>query len=206
MDGRLGWRWLCFLLIRFWPRLGLKRVPGSIVAMLIATLVVAVFNLQECIGYCHHRFQIRTAGDPIGLAPFHIPTIDMALLRDLIGPATAIALLGAIESLLSAVVADGLSGERHDSNTELVAQGIANIVCPFFGGLPATGAIARTSANVANGGRSPVSGVVHALTLLAIVLLFAGLRPLCRWLLWRRYWLRYRSAWGSGPNSNASVN
>ena len=95
------------------------------------------------------------------------------MVRDLIGPATAIAVLGAIESLLSAVVADGLTNDRHDSNTELVAQGIANIVCPFFGGLPATGAIARTSANVNNGGRSPISGIVHAITLLGIVLLFA---------------------------------
>jgi SulP family sulfate permease len=84
-----------------------------------------------------------------------------------------IALLGAIESLLSAVVADGLSGDRHDSNTELNAQGIANIVCPFFGGLPATGAIARTSANVNNGGRTPVAGITHSLTLLLVVLVFA---------------------------------
>jgi len=95
------------------------------------------------------------------------------MVRDLIGPATAIAMLGAIESLLSAVVADGLIHERHDSNTELVAQGIANIFCPFFGGLPATGAIARTSANINHGGRSPVSGMIHAITLLGIVLLFA---------------------------------
>jgi SulP family sulfate permease len=95
------------------------------------------------------------------------------MLRELIGPATAIALLGAIESLLSAVVADGLSGDRHDSNTELIAQGLANLVCPFFGGLPATGAIARTSANINSGGKTPIAGIVHALTLLAIVFLAA---------------------------------
>src|SRR5207342_3974537 len=88
-------------------------------------------------------------------------------------PAMTIALLGAIESLLSAVVADGLSGDRHDSNTELIAQGVANIVCPFFGGLPATGAIARTSANVNNGGRTPIAGIAHSLTLLLVVLVFA---------------------------------
>jgi len=89
-------------------------------------------------------------------------------------PALAIALLGAIESLLSAVVADGLAGDRHDSNTELIAQGISNLICPFFSGLPATRAIARTSANINNGAKSPVAGIVHRLTLLAIVLVFAG--------------------------------
>ena len=91
----------------------------------------------------------------------------------LICPATAIALLGAIESLLSAVVADGLTGERHDSNTELIAQGIANLVCPIFGGLPATGAIARTSANINNGAKTPLAGIIHAATLLVIILLAA---------------------------------
>lgn len=163
----------CLVLIRFWPRLGLKRVPGSIVAMLLATGVVAFFQLQDTLGLATIGSKFGSEAIPSRLPPFQIPPIDLALIRDLIGPATAIALLGAIESLLSAVVADGLSNERHDSNSELIAQGIANVVCPFFGGLPATGAIARTSANVANGGRSPVSGIVHALTLLTIVLLFA---------------------------------
>ncbi len=163
----------CFLLIRLWPKFGWKRVPGSIVAMLVATVVVAVFHLQD-------SFHIATIGSkfgaqaiPSGLPPFHFPEINLELFRELLGPATAIAILGSIESLLSAVVSDGLTGHRHDSNTELIAQGVANIVCPFFGGLPATGAIARTSANVSNGGRSPISGIVHALTLLAIVLIFA---------------------------------
>jgi SulP family sulfate permease len=163
----------CLLVILFWPRLGLKRVPGSIVAMLGATALVAAFGWQESLGISTIGTKFGSGAIPAGLPPFSWPEFDWNMARDLIGPATAIALLGAIESLLSAVVADGLSGDRHDSNTELVAQGIANLVCPFFGGLPATGAIARTSANVNNGGKSPVSGMVHALTLLVIILLFA---------------------------------
>jgi len=110
---------------------------------------------------------------PQGLPAIHWPDFTWGQIRDLIGPATAIALLGAIESLLSAVVADGMTGDRHDSNTELIAQGVANIVCPFFCGLPATGAIARTSANVTNGARSPISGIIHSGTLLLVVVLFA---------------------------------
>ncbi|RPJ35398.1 MAG: STAS domain-containing protein [Verrucomicrobiaceae bacterium] len=159
--------------IMLWPKLGMRRVPGSIVALLGATVLVAAFGWQEKLGISTIGSQFGRAAIPAGLPAFSWPRFDWTMLRDLIGPATAIAVLGAIESLLSAVVADGLTGERHDSNTELVAQGVANIVCPFFGGLPATGAIARTSANVNNGGRSPVSGMVHALTLLGIILLFA---------------------------------
>ena len=163
----------CLSVIAFWPRLGLKRVPGSIVAMLGATALVAACGWQESLGIATIGSKFGNGAIPARLPALSWPHFDWSMMRDLIGPATAIALLGAIESLLSAVVADGLSGDRHDSNTELVAQGVANIVCPFFGGLPATGAIARTSANVNNGGRSPVSGIVHALTLLGIVLLFA---------------------------------
>jgi SulP family sulfate permease len=163
----------CLAVIMLWPKLGLKRVPGSIVAMLGATAVVAAFGWQESLGISTIGSKFGSGAIPAGLPAFSWPRFDWAMLRDLIGPATAIALLGAIESLLSAVVADGLTNERHDSNTELVAQGIANIVCPFFGGLPATGAIARTSANINNGARSPVAGMVHALTLLGIILLFA---------------------------------
>ena len=111
---------------------------------------------------------------PQGFPLFRWPIVDWAQIRDLLQPALAIALLGAIESLLSAVVADGLAGDRHDSNTELIAQGISNLICPFFSGLPATRAIARTSANINNGAKSPVAGIVHRLTLLAIVLVFAG--------------------------------
>ncbi len=159
--------------IILWPRLGMKRVPGSIVAMLGATALVAAFGWQENLGIATIGSKFGQGAIPAGLPAISWPHFDWSSFRDLIGPATAIALLGAIESLLSAVVADGLSNDRHDSNTELVAQGVANIVCPFFGGLPATGAIARTSANVNNGGRSPVSGIVHALTLLGVILLFA---------------------------------
>ena len=103
------------------------------------------------------------------------------MIRDLIGPATAIAILGSIESLLSAVVADGLSGDRHDSNTELVAQGIANIFSPLFGGLPATGAVVRTTANINSGGKTPISGIIHAFTLLLFMLIgskWAGMIPM----------------------------
>ena len=100
------------------------------------------------------------------------PVVEWANLSQYIAPAITIAILGAIESLLSAVVADGMIGGNHRSNTELIAQGIANIVTPFFGGIPATGAIARTATNVKNGGRSPISGIVHAVTLLLIMLFF----------------------------------
>jgi SulP family sulfate permease len=163
----------CLLVIYLWPKLGLKRVPGSIVAMLGATALVAAFGWQESFGISTIGSKFGSGAIPSRLPGIAWPHFDWSMMRDLIGPATAIALLGAIESLLSAVVADGLTNDRHDSNTELVAQGVANIVCPFFGGLPATGAIARTSANVNNGGRSPVSGIVHSITLLGIIMLFA---------------------------------
>jgi SulP family sulfate permease len=160
----------CLALILVWPRFGPKRVPGTIVAMIGATLLVMFWTGGD-IATVGSRF--GDAVVPAGLPGLQLPTLSFALVRDLAGPATAIALLGAIESLLSAVVADGLANDRHDSNTELIAQGIANIVCPFFGGLPATGAIARTSANVNSGARTPVAGIVHAATLLLVVLLFS---------------------------------
>ncbi|HEY5953443.1 MAG TPA: SulP family inorganic anion transporter [Terrimicrobiaceae bacterium] len=163
----------CALLIGFWPRLGFRRIPGSVVAMLAAACAVAAFGLDRDWGLATVGSKFGMDAIPLGLPPLQSPEISLERIRSLIEPAATIALLGAIESLLSAVVADGLSGDRHDSNTELIAQGIANIVCPFFGGLPATGAIARTSANVNNGARSPVAGLVHSLTLLLIVLVFA---------------------------------
>lgn len=163
----------CVLVIWVWPKLGLKRIPGSIVAMLGATVVVAFFGWHETFGIATIGSKFGPDAIPAGLPAFRLPSFSLHEIRDLIGPATAIALLGAIESLLSAVVADGLTNDRNHSNTELVAQGVANLVCPFFCGLPATGAIARTSANIKNGGRSPVSGMVHSATLLVIVLLFA---------------------------------
>ena len=169
----LGLASICVLLIGLWPRLGFKRVPGSIVAMLAAAAAVAVFGLEQKLDLATIGSKFGSGAIPLGLPPFQWPDISLERIRSLIEPAMTIALLGAIESLLSAVVADGLSGDRHDSNTELIAQGVANIVCPFFGGLPATGAIARTSANVNNGGRTPVAGITHSLTLLLVVLVFA---------------------------------
>jgi SulP family sulfate permease len=157
------------LLIIFWPVTWGKIVPGSIVAVILGTLAVTFFRLPvETIG---SRF-----GDiPQGLPPFRIPELTWSHVGDLVRPATTIALLAAIESLLSAVVADGMIDDRHDSNQELMAQGIANIVCPFFGGIPATGAIARTATNIRNGAESPVAGIIHAVTLLLILLVAAPL-------------------------------
>lgn len=163
----------CLAIILIWPQLKIRLIPGSIVAMLGATVFVAITGWGESHGVATVGSQFGAQAIPSGLPIPTMPHIDWSLIRSLIGPATAIALLGAIESLLSAVVADGLTGERHDSNTELIAQGIANLVCPFFGGLPATGAIARTSANVNNGGRTPLAGMVHAATLLGVILLAA---------------------------------
>ena len=149
----------------FWPRVS-KKVPAPIVAILLSSAAVALWRLPvETIG---SRFGALAAGFP---AP-RLPAVDGALLRELISPAVTVALLAAIESLLSAVVADGMIGSRHKSNVELVGQGIANIGSALFGGIPATGAIARTATNVKNGGRTPVAGMTHALTVLAILLLF----------------------------------
>ena len=164
---------LAVLVILIWPKLKIPLVPGSIFAMLGMTVVVAALGWADLHDVATIGGKFGADAIPSGFPMPRLPAIDWGMLRDLIGPATAIALLGAIESLLSAVVADGLSGDRHDSNTELIAQGLANLVCPFFGGLPATGAIARTSANINSGGKTPLAGIVHALTLLAIVLLAA---------------------------------
>ncbi|MHB1117489.1 SulP family inorganic anion transporter [Sideroxydans sp.] len=157
------------LLIWFYPKRWAQKLPSPIVALIIGTLLVGLFNLPtETIGS-------RFGGIPQGLPSFEFPELTFATLRHLFAPAMTIALLGAIESLLSAAVADGMIDDKHDSNQELIAQGIANIVTPFFGGLPATGAIARTATNVRSGATSPVSGIVHALTLLVIVLVAAPL-------------------------------
>jgi SulP family sulfate permease len=145
------------------------RIPGTIVALCVGTAVVAAFRLPvETIG-------TRFGGIPAGLPSFHLPAFRPELIGGLIGPAMTVAMLGAIESLMSAMVADRLSGDRHDSNVELVAQGVANVISPLFGGVPATGAIARTATNIRSGGRTPVAGVVHALTLLVILLVAAPL-------------------------------
>jgi SulP family sulfate permease len=144
-----------------------RHVPGSVLALCLGTIAVAVLGLRvETIG-------TRFGGIPSGLPSFHVPMFHPALIGGLIMPAVTVAMLGAIESLMSAVVADRMSGDRHVSNVELVAQGLANIVSPLVGGLPATGAIARTATNIRSGARTPVAGIVHALTLL-LILLFAA--------------------------------
>ena len=155
-------------IILLWPRLN-RRVPGSVLAVLSCTAVAALFHVHvETIG-------TRFGGIPQGLPPFTLPHLHAEHIEPLLPSAFTVALLGAIESLLSAVVADSMSGDRHNSNVELVAQGIANLASPLFGGIPATGAIARTATNIRSGARTPVSGIVHALTLLTILLAVAPL-------------------------------
>src|ERR1700732_3247328 len=147
----------------------LPKVPGYIVALFVGTALVWLLKLPvETIG-------TRFGGVPSGLPTLNIPAFHFSHLRPLIGPAITVAMLGAIESLMSAVVSDRMSGDKHNPNVELIAQGIANIVSPLFGGLPATGAIARTATNIRSGARTPVAGMVHALTLLAILLFAAPL-------------------------------
>jgi SulP family sulfate permease len=162
---------LIFLCVRYFPQ-----VPGYIVALFIGTIVVWAFKLPlTTIG-------TRFGGIPSGLPSLHVPRFHVDLLRPLISPAITVAMLGAIESLMSAVVSDRMSGGKHNPNVELIGQGVANIVSPLFGGLPATGAIARTATNIRSGARTPVAGMVHALTLLAILLFAAPLAkfiPLC---------------------------
>lgn len=161
-------------LILFWPRFGWKRIPGIIVATLAASVAIALLGWSHAHGVATVGTRFGPAGVPSGFPPFTVPVVTLERIRGLIAPAVTIALLGSIESLLSAVVADGLIQDRHNANTELIAQGVANIVCPFFCGLPATGAIARTSANIRAGGTTPVAGMVHAATLLVIVLAFSS--------------------------------
>jgi SulP family sulfate permease len=149
------------------------RVPGSIVALLGGTALVALTGLDvQTIGS-------RFGGIPSGLPDPALPTFDPLLVPTLIRPALTVALLGAIESLMSAVVADRMSGDRHNPNVELIAQGVANVVSPVFGGLPATGALARTATNIRSGARTPVAGMLHAVTLLLVLLVAA---PLARFI------------------------
>ncbi len=150
-----------------------KRVPGYIVALFAGTILVALLKLPvETIG-------TRFGGIPSGLPTLRIPHFRVDLLRPLISPAITVAMLGAIESLMTAVVSDRMSGGKHNPNVELIGQGVANIFSPLFGGLPATGAIARTATNIRAGAKTPVAGMVHALTLLAIVVWAA---PLARFI------------------------
>ena len=157
-----------------WPKLGKvgKLVPGSLIAVILGTALVKLCSLD-----------VATIGDlhkiPTGLPEFSAPAISLETVRELIPSAFTIAILAAIESLLSCVVSDGMIGDKHNSNTELIAQGAGNICSALFGGIPATGAIARTAANVKNGGRTPVSGMVHAVVLLLVLLV---LMPYAAWI------------------------
>ncbi len=165
---------LSLAIIVLWPRVN-RKIPGAFVALLATTAIAHLFSLP-----------VETIGSRFGAIPSSLPTptfpsVSLPMIRSLVGPAFTIAMLGAIESLLSAVVADGMIGGKHRSNMELVAQGVANLATPLFGGIPATGAIARTATNVKNGGRTPVAGMFHAITLLLITLVFgrwAGLIPM----------------------------
>lgn len=195
------------LVLGVWPRLS-HRVPAPFVALLAATVLVHLLDLPvETIG-------TRFGEIKAGLPRLNLPAVSLEQGRELVGPALAIAALGAVESLLSAVVADGMIGGRHRSNMELVAQGVANVVAPLFGGMPATGAIARTATNVKSGGRTPIAGITHALTLLLITLFFgrfAALIPLATLaaiVLWVAYrmaeWRVFKSEL-SAPKSDAIV-
>ena len=155
----------------------LRRVPAPLIALVVVTSLQAIFHFNG----------VATIGSTFGGIPrtlpsFSIPSLDLARVLSLVGPAFTIALLGAIESLLSAVVADGMAGTRHDSNQELIGQGLANIVAPLFGGFAATGAIARTATNIRNGATSPLAGIVHSVFLILVILLLSPLAsaiPLC---------------------------
>jgi sulfate permease, SulP family len=162
------------ILLIIWRRY-VTRVPAYIVALFAGTVAAMVLGLDVA------TIDSRFGGIPTGLPHFHVPTFRPALILELLSPAITVAMLGAIESLLSAVVADRMGGDRHNPNTELFAQGVANVVSPLFGGLPATGALARTATNIRSGARSPVAGMIHAVTLLAVLLFgtrFAGYVPL----------------------------
>ncbi|MEI7595340.1 MAG: sulfate permease [Bacteroidota bacterium] len=153
------------ILITLYSRKITTKIPGSFFAIILVTLGVFILKLP-----------VTTIESVFGEIPssfsFSLPSIDFSNIHNYLAPAFTIAMLGAIESLLSAVVADGMIGTNHRSNTELIAQGIANVITPFFGGIPATGAIARTATNIKNGGRTPIAGMVHAITLLLIMLFF----------------------------------
>ena len=164
------------LIIALTPKF-LKKIPGSLIAIIVVT--IAVYGLKtyygvNCIDTIGDRFSIQSQ-----LPGASVPALDWEAVKNLFPVAVTIAVLGAIESLLSATVADGVIGDRHNSNTELIAQGVANLFSPIFGGIPATGAIARTMTNINNGGRTPISGIVHAGVLL-LILLF--LMPLAQYI------------------------
>lgn len=150
-----------------------RKIPGSLIAIILVTIVVYLLKTYagiDCIDTIGDRFTIKSE-----LPDAELPTINWEMINGLIPPAITIAILGAIESLLSATVADGMIGDKHNSNTELIAQGAANIITPLFGGIPATGAIARTMTNINNGGKTPVAGIIHSVVLLLILLFFMPL-------------------------------
>ncbi|MFC5449828.1 SulP family inorganic anion transporter [Paenibacillus aestuarii] len=158
---------ICLVLIFITPRL-LPKIPGSLVGLLVSTVTAAIF----------YPDMVATIGSTYGAIPnslpsIHFPPLSIENMQSLIKPALVIAMLGGIESLLSAVVADGIAGTRHNSNRELIGQGIANMINPLFGGIPATGAIARTATNIKNGAESPFSGVIHAIVVLLVLFFFA---------------------------------
>ncbi|MBR1415178.1 MAG: sulfate permease [Prevotella sp.] len=167
--------------IALWPKLAgrgtLAKLPGSLIAIILMT--VAALLLKQYAGIT----SIETIGDRFSISNqlpgAQVPQLTWEIVKGLVSPAITIAILGAIESLLSATVADGVIGDRHDSNTELIAQGLANLASPLFGGIPATGAIARTMTNINNGGRTPVAGIIHAAVLL---LIFLFLMPLAQYI------------------------
>ena len=167
---------LSIIIIAITPRFS-KKIPGSLVAIILVTVGVYLLKMYggiTCIDTIGDRFSIKSE-----LPDAVVPDLNWEAIRNLFPVAVTIAVLGAIESLLSAAVADGMISDKHDSNTELIAQGVANIVTPLFGGIPATGAIARTMANINNGGKTPVAGIVHAVVLL-LILLF--LMPLAQYI------------------------
>lgn len=165
----LGIALLSLILLLVLPKIPyINKVPAPIVAMIVATVIQAVYQFPTVL-----TIGSAFGGIPQGLPEFSIPSLSFDKILTLIGPAFTIAMLGAIESLLSAVVADGMSGTKHESNTELFGQGLANIFAPLFGGIASTGAIARTATNIRQGGNSPIAGIVHAITLGAILLFLA---------------------------------
>lgn len=171
-----GLAFLSLFLVIISPKV-LKKIPGPLVAMLVATTLQIIFKFQNVA-----TLQSAFGGIPRDLPHLHFPDLTFSYLLNLLGPAFTIALLGAIESLLSASAADGMANTRHDSNQELVGQGLANIFAPLFGGFAATGAIARTATNVRNGGNSPIAAIVHSLLLLLVLIVlapYAGQIPLC---------------------------
>lgn len=166
----LGIGLLSLLIIIYWPKVN-KKIPGTLIALIVGSVLVALFNLD--VATVGSKFGELSSAIPVP----HFPNITFDQIQLLIGPALVIAFLGSVESLLSAVVSDGMIGSRHRSNMELVAQGTANIGSVLFGGIPVTGALARTVANIKNGGRTPIAGMVHSVTLLIILV---SLMPLVK--------------------------